>query len=398
MDAESVDGNLHPQGGPVVNIENTTSPWRGVHCENGRFFNPGASRQTFSRFLNWITDREQGPWRTFTATEPGPPPPERVHGAELRVTFVNHSTFLLQTAGLNLLTDPVWSKYASPVNFAGPRRRRAPGLRLEDLPPIDAILLSHNHYDHFDTATLRHLLQRHHPVVFCPLGLQQPLRKLGFTEIFELDWWQYAAWRGLNLHCVPAQHFSARSPFDRNRTLWCGWMLDVDSGPESDSESGSIYFAGDTGFGGLFEEIARSFPRIRLALLPIGAFKPQWFMGPIHMAPSQALFAHRILNSSCSVATHFGTFPLADDAEMEPVEGLEHAMLLEPPAQPFWILKEGEGQHIPQVEGTLPEASPTEELFLHRSNAPRMAIENSQLQRSLEKRRGNQQRPCSIEE
>lgn len=318
------------------------SPWRGVHFENGRFFNPGAPQQSFLQFARWITSREQGPWNGFTASEPGPPPPERVHGSDLRVTFVNHSTFLIQTSGLNLLTDPVWSERVSPVTFAGPRRRRAPGLHMEDLPPIDAILISHNHYDHFDTATLARLLKRDQPAVFCPLGLAKPLGQIGFTEICELDWWQNTAWCGLRVHCVPAQHFSARTPFDRNRTLWCGWMLN--------SEEGSVYFAGDTGFGGLFEEIAASFPRIRLALLPIGAYKPQWFMGPIHMAPSQALYAHRLLDARYSIATHFGTFPLADDGEAEPVREFKRALQMGSPTQPFVLLQEGEGRDIPELE------------------------------------------------
>jgi L-ascorbate metabolism protein UlaG (beta-lactamase superfamily) len=321
-----------------------------VHCEKGRFFNPGAPRQKLLTFLRWITRREQGEWSQFTAKEYGPPPPARVRGADLRVTFVNHSTFLLQTAGLNLLTDPVWSERVSPVTFAGPNRRRTPGLRIEDLPPVDAILLSHNHYDHFDKATLRRLHLRDRPAVFCPLGLEEPLARLGFSEICELDWWQHVAWCGLNVHCVPAQHFSARGPLDRNRTLWCGWMLD--------GAEGAVYFAGDTGFASLFEEIAESFPCIRLSLLPIGAYKPQWFMGPIHMEPAEALDAHRVLRSACSIATHFGTFPLADDSETEPVAGLERAMQMEPPSRPFWVLQEGEGRNIPPVgESVSPEAS-----------------------------------------
>lgn len=326
------------------------TPWRGTHYADGRFFNPGAPQQRLSRFLRWITHREQGEWSPFQETEPGPAPPERVDGSTLRATFVNHSTFLLQTAGLNLLTDPVWSERVSPVTFVGPRRRRSPGVRLEDLPRIDAILLSHNHYDHFDAATLTWLLERDRPEVFCPLGLAKPLQKLGFEHICELDWWQHVAWSGLNVHCVPAQHFSARSPFDRNRTLWCGWMVEADAG--------SNYFAGDTGFGGLFEEIAASFPRIRLSLLPIGAFKPHWFMGPIHMTPSEALYAHRILGSAYGIATHFGTFPLADDAESEPLDELGRAMRQDPPAHPFWVLKEGEAIEIPPVVESLPAEEP----------------------------------------
>lgn len=342
------------EGGAVVSDFGGSSPWRGVHFENGRFFNPGAPRQRFLQFARWITSREQGRWNPFTASKPGPPPPERVNGDDLRVTFVNHATFLLQTAGLNLLTDPIWSERASPVTFAGPKRRRAPGLRMEDLPPIDAILISHSHYDHFDKATLAQLLARDRPAVFCPLGVAKALGKIGFTEIFESDWWQYVAWRGLHMHCVPAQHFSARTPFDRNRTLWCGWMLD--------NEEGSIYFAGDTGFGGLFEEIGASFLRIRLSLLPIGAYRPQWFMGPIHMAPSQALYSHRILNSQYSIATHFGTFPLADDGEAEPVRELQRVLQVEPLTRPFVVLQEGEGMDIPALQRFSEEAAATTSL------------------------------------
>lgn len=222
---------------------------------------------------------------------------------------------------------------------------------MEDLPRIDAILISHNHYDHFDTDTLTRLLKRDRPAVFCPLGLGAALKKLGFANICELDWWQHAAWNGLVMHCVPAQHFSARGPFDRNKTLWCGWMLEADGG--------SVYFAGDTGFGGLFEEIAASFPCIRLSLLPIGAFKPHWFMGPIHMTPSQALYAHRILGSAHSIATHFGTFPLADDGEREPLEGLERAMRQDPPVHPFLVLREGEDYEIPALPRPLSEEART---------------------------------------
>lgn len=323
------------------------SAWRGAHCENGRFFNPGAPRQKFSQFLRWIARREQGKWSGFTETDPGPPPPEQASGSDLRVTFVNHSTFLLQTAGVNLLTDPVWSERVSPVSFAGPRRRRGPGLRMEDLPRIDALMLSHNHYDHFDAATLARLRERDRPAAFCPLGLAKPLRKIGFSDVCELDWWQDFAWHGLKIHCVPAQHFSARGPFDRNRTLWCGWLLDADDG--------AVYFAGDTGFSALFEEINKSFPRIRLSLLPIGAYRPEWFMGPIHMNPAQALAAHGILQSACSIATHFGTFPLADDGEAEPLQWLERGMLSDPPSRPFWILREGEGRQIPQMAEKISE-------------------------------------------
>ena len=284
--------------------------------------------------MRWVTNRERGRWRRRIPSKPGPAPVERVEGSQLRVTFVNHATLLLQSEGLNLLTDPVWSKRVSPLSFAGPSRHRDPGLRLEDLPPLDALLISHSHYDHFDIPTLKALLKRHKPTVFCPLGVGKMLKKIGFTEIIELDWGQYAKWRHLRLTCIRAQHFSARTPFDRNRTLWCGWMVGF--------TAGDVYFAGDTGFGDFFRAIAEKFPAIRLALLPIGAYRPQWFMGPIHMSPRQAVEAHRILRPVSSIGIHYGTFSLADDGETEPIEELKKCLREHRPERPFLLLPEGE--------------------------------------------------------
>ncbi len=318
---------------------------------NGRYCNPGAPPQEFRKFLQWIAHRDLGPWRPFneSGVDPRPGPPVRIQGEALRLSFINHATTLIQTAGCNLLTDPIWSERASPVSWAGPRRRRSPGIPFEQLPPVDAVLISHSHYDHLDTATLRRLLRRGAsaggvrggPAVFCPAGLGRLLSRLGFREVYELDWGQHLDWRNLTLHCVPAQHFSARTPFDRNRTLWCGWVAEC--------PSGAIYFAGDTGFGGHFAAIARRFPRLRLALLPIGAYRPEWFMGPIHMTPEQALEAQAILGARRAVAIHWGTFPLADDGEQEPVERLRRALASQPPerlAYPFHILENGESLEL----------------------------------------------------
>jgi len=309
------------------------------HFREGRFFNPGVREHDFRTALDWMTHRKLGPWRRWIESTPGPPPPEQVQGAALRVTFVNHSTVLLQTGGLNFLTDPVWSRRVSPVQFTGPERHRAPGIRFDDLPPIQVLLISHNHYDHFDRPTLRRLATRHKPVVFCPLGLAGTLRRIGFSEVYELDWWQSMSWQGKRLHCVPAQHFSARTPWDRNRTLWCGWVVE--------SEDGNIYFAGDTGFCGAFAAIRARFSSLRLALLPIGAYEPEWFMGPVHMTPEQAVEAHDILGASTAMAIHFGTFALADDGETEPVERLQRALAHREKRAEFWILSEGEGRLVP---------------------------------------------------
>lgn len=309
------------------------------HYKNGRYFNPGVPPHRFSQLFKWVTNRKIGSWRKWIHSEPGPRPPAAVPGDDLRVTFVNHATVLLQTQGLNILTDPVWSERVSPVSFAGPRRHRAPGIRFQDLPPIQLILLSHNHYDHMDLPTLRQLLREHRPAIFCPAGVAPTLRRIGFTEVHELDWWQQQSWCGFSVHCVPAQHFAARTPFDRNKTLWCGWMLEA--------AAGNIYFAGDSGFGKLFHAIAERFAPPRLSLLPIGAYEPEWFMGPVHMTPEEALEVHRITRSATSVAIHFGTFSLADDGETAPVERLWRALADEPGDAPFWVLTEGEGRLVP---------------------------------------------------
>lgn len=343
-------------------MNSTISPWRSSHQSHGRFFNPRMPRRDVQSFLRWIFTRQQGPWCDFTETQ-STIPSARVEDHTLRVTFVNHSTFLIQSEGYNLLTDPVWSERVSPVRFAGPRRHRSPGVSLHELPTIDVILLSHNHYDHCDYTSLRALARRDNPAIFCPLGLARSLRKLGFSRIFELDWWQSDAFESLRIHAVPAQHFSARGLFDRNRTLWCGWMVE--------SRNGAIYFAGDTGFADFFEEIAADFPRIRLALLPIGAYAPEWLMGPIHMTPEESLAAHQILCPEQSLATHFGTFALADDGEFDPVERLHRAIEKNPPQTPFLLLREGECQSFPVRE--LPSEPNQTSTLPHSAYAPELA-------------------------
>ena len=305
------------------------------HYQGGRFFIPNAPGQPgFRGILDWLAHREKVAWRPWITASRGVPPPQRLAQGQLRVTFVNHSTVLLQIGELNVITDPIWSEYASPVQCAGPRRHRAPGLRFEDLPPIDVVLLSHNHYDHLDTATLLRLRRRDAPTVFCPLGVAARLRRLGFRSIVELDWWQQEMFRDATVDCVPAQHFSGRGLFDRDRTLWCGWHLQC--------AEGGILFAGDTGFGPHFQEMAQRLPRPRIALLPLGAYRPRWFMGPVHTGPEEAIEAHAILNPLVSIPIHYGTFSLADDGETEPIDHLR-ALLAGQPEQVWKILQEGVG-------------------------------------------------------
>lgn len=309
------------------------------HCRDGRYFNPGVPDQGFRQILKWFVTRRPGQWQRWISLAPGPKPPERIQDSALRVTFINHSTVLLQTDGLNLLTDPVWSRRVSPVSFAGPQRHRHPGMRFEDLPPIDAIFLSHDHYDHLDIPTLKRLASQHRPAVFCPLGVARQVRRCGLSDVCELDWGQSVNWRGHQLHCIRAQHFSGRTPFRRNRTLWCGWVMEA--------SAGNLYIAGDSGFGDFFAEIGNRYSPIRLALLPIGAYEPEWFMGPVHMTPEQAVEVRDHLGADYALAIHYGTFALADDGCADPPARLRRALAGRDDASRFWILLEGEGRQVP---------------------------------------------------
>lgn len=223
----------------------------------------------------------------------------------IQVTYVNHSTFLIQTPTMNILTDPIWSERCSPVQFAGPRRMRPPGLRFEDLPDIDLVLLSHNHYDHFDVNTLKKIEKAWSPAYFAPLGVDKLLQKIGCSNVQAFDWGDKASVKNIEVKCTPANHFSARGMFDRNKTLWCGYLLYI--------ENFKLYFVGDTGYGDQFKKIGEQEGEIDLALIPIGAYMPEWFMSPIHISPPEAVQVHKDIRAKNSIAKHFGTFPLADD-------------------------------------------------------------------------------------
>jgi L-ascorbate metabolism protein UlaG (beta-lactamase superfamily) len=291
--------------------------------------------------IEFMTTREPGPWPEWVDGPPGPAPPASVPFGDVRVTFVGHATTLVQADGVNVLTDPIWSSRSSPVSFVGPHRVRAPGLRFADLPPIHAVIVSHNHYDHMDLVTLKRLRDAHNPVFIVPLGSKRLLRANDIHRVVELDWWQLTQVGRLRIHAVPAQHFSTRGVCDRNKALWAGYVLDASNGP--------IYFAGDTGWGGHFAAIRAHFGRPRLAMLPIGAYLPRWFMKPIHIDPEEAAKAHRVLGAYQSVAIHFDTFALADEARGQAPRDLRAATAkLGIPEGDFWVLDFGEGRDVPQ--------------------------------------------------
>src|SRR5579863_5327548 len=276
------------------------------HFDGKRFYNPDAPQAPgFLKALRWKLTSRPEPSPRFISDVEQSKPPRRVEGSGLRTTLVNHSTVLLQQESCNILTDPIWSERASPLSGVGPRRRRKPGVSWEDLPRIDAVLISHNHYDHLDLPTLRRLAARGDSTFVVPAGLIRLLRSENIGPAHELDWGESVSLPGFTIHCVPALHFSSRGIYDRNKTLWCGYVIEY--------RERLVYFAGDTGFGRHFAQIREKFGSPRLALLPIGAYEPRWFMSPIHMAPDEAVRAHQILAPKTSIAIHHGTFQLADE-------------------------------------------------------------------------------------
>ncbi len=292
-----------------------------------------ANREIFHRRNDWPD------WEEVSTDVP----PKRVGVGVLRVTFVNHATVLLQMDSVNILTDPVWSERISPLSWYGPKRHRPPGIRFEDLPPIDVVLLSHNHYDHMDVPTLHRLVDRFHPRIITGLGNAAFLARQGIPGAQDIDWWQSTPLApGIRAEGVPAQHWSARSLNDKWRTLWLGFVIEAPGGP--------IYFAGDTGFGEFFTMIRDHFAPFRFAMLPIAPARPRSAMAPRHMSAGDAVRAYQLLGVSNAMALHFGTFQQGDDTEHEPVDSLNQAILNARPCDVrIWALRNGETRFVPPL-------------------------------------------------
>ena len=294
--------------------------------------NPFADRN-LRDVLRWAVTRRPKPWPRWIANG-ARYTPRSPAADEVLLTFVNHSTFLLQWRGVAALTDPVWSLRASPVQWSGPARVHEPGIALDQLPKIDVVLVSHNHYDHMDLATLRLLQRRFSCQIVTTLG-KAFLEVRGLHDVMELGWWQRAEPRGLQVTVTPAQHFSARTPFDRNRTLWAGFVLE--------RASRRVFYTGDSGYHTHFADIRRRLAPLDVALIPIGAYEPRWFMSVNHMNPEEAVRAHLDLGSPLSIAMHFGCFQLTDEAIDEPVRDLERAREAHGvPSSAFRVLEPGE--------------------------------------------------------
>lgn len=300
---------------PPASLDRTGPPPASSSLESATFdgtrFRSPEPREV--RLGDWIRRRlhsQRGPWPKFIATPLGEAPPERVCDGELRVTLINHSTLLVQMDGVTFLTDPVWSERASPVAFVGPYRHVPPGVALGALPPIDFVVVSHAHYDHTDLPTLARLAAAGGPRFFVPLRLGALLRDAGVAPVEELDWWESRRVGGVVVTCVPAQHWSARGLFDRDRTLWSGWAV---SGP-----SRRFYYAGDSGYFAGFAEIGERLGGIDLAAVPIGAYEPEAMMRPFHMNPEEAVRAARDVGAARLIGVHYGTFDLTDEPLDEP--------------------------------------------------------------------------------
>ena len=289
------------------------------HFDGRRFINPGkVEAKGGMDVFKWMITRKRGPWNEVRDENYGKHPLAHFKGG-IRVTFINHSTFLIQVDGINILTDPVWSERASPLKWIGPKRMHLPGVRFGDLPRIHLVLLSHNHYDHLDIDTMRMVFTAHHPQIIAPLGVKNFLEQNYIRGCVELDWWEQTETNALIIESVPAQHFSGRGLLDRDATLWCGYAIK--------SKAGNIYFAGDTGYNEqTFREIGAKLGPFKVGLLPIGAYKPAWFMSPVHVSPEDAVRIHLDVGCEHSVAMHFGTFPLADEGQHEPVGELHVAL------------------------------------------------------------------------
>jgi L-ascorbate metabolism protein UlaG (beta-lactamase superfamily) len=297
------------------------------HFDGERFFDPsGVPLKARPDLLRWMIDRNfRGTRARWPAWAPSPfadHPPARVEGAAWRISYVGHASWLIQTAGLNLLLDPVWSKRASPFRFVGPKRVNDPGVAFADLPPIDIVLVSHGHYDHLDVATLSRLAAAHRLRIIAPFGNDTIMRNHDPGVAAEAyDWHdRVAIGAGMAVTLVPTRHWSARSLSDRNMSLWASFVIET--------PGGQIYFVADSGYGEgrYFREVRERYGPLRLAVLPIGAYEPRWFMCDQHMNPAESVQAFIDCGAELALAHHFGTFQLTDEAIDAPLVALAEAL------------------------------------------------------------------------
>jgi L-ascorbate metabolism protein UlaG (beta-lactamase superfamily) len=318
------------------------------HFDGARFFNPERDEHSLAATARWLWEMKAVDWPKWVDDPLRPPPPERARLGALRATYINHATVLLQTDGLNILTDPIWSTHAGPATWLGVRRVRSAGVPFEQLPRIDLVLISHDHYDHLDAPTIERLWARDHPTFLVGLGVGAVLRSWGVSPaaVVELDWWdEYLPPKTqVRIVFVPARHTSGRGPFSVGRTLWGGFLLG--------SSGGQIYFAGDTGYGAFLNEIAERSSCIRLAILPVGSYEKRWFMRPQHLNPEDAVQVHTKLRAQHSIGIHYATFAEHPEQSIDAHEKDLAAALASSAADSarFRLLGFGEGWDVPPLE------------------------------------------------
>jgi len=319
------------------------------HTPDGRFRNPWfrEAERGLGGIVRWTMERvrNRGVFHSTGIPLAMHEPELRLpRGAvrENRITWIGHSSFLCQMGGFNILTDPVWGPRASPVSWAGPRRLVPPGVAMDAMPPVDLVLQSHDHYDHFDDATVRTLARRNPQAIWCaPLGVERLLRARGVGRVLERDWHGQADAGGVHVTCVPARHFAGRTITGRNATLWCGWI--------AETAGHRLYFVGDSGSHPDFGDIARRYGPFDAVLMPIGAYDPRWFMSPVHVDPEEAVAALAAIRDAhpahrtVMIAMHWGTFVLTDEPVGEPPQRARAEWAARGlPADDLWILAPGE--------------------------------------------------------
>jgi L-ascorbate metabolism protein UlaG (beta-lactamase superfamily) len=293
------------------------------HFDGTSFYNPeGTPPGGFTDFLRWQFNGQKQKWpESFPSPFPQAKPAARVEGNGLIVTYVGHASFLFQTGGKNILVDPVWSARTSPVSFAGPKRVNAPGIAFDDLPPIDLVIVTHNHYDHMDMATLQKLVTRDNPLIITPLGNDVIIASsISEARFSVMDWGQTHEFQPLQIHCEPCHHWSARGSSDRRHALWAAFVIE---GP-----AGKIYHIGDTGFhkGNNYKAAATKHGVFKVATLPIGAYEPRWFMQGQHQNPEEAVEGFKLLGAEIALGHHWGTVQLTDENIEAPRDALHAAL------------------------------------------------------------------------
>lgn len=316
------------------------------HFDGKRFYDPVLDRKTsIWDMLKWRISGENNVWPKKVTVKKYNIPSQRVTGESLVVTNVGHVTFLIQTQGLNILTDPVWSERASPVSFAGPKRVIDPGINFDDLPPIDVVWVSHNHYDHLDLATIDRLWKKFKPRIITPLGNDTIIKSHNSDIKAEAyDWYdRVSITKDITFHLSPMQHWSARGIFDKNKALWAALTIET--------TSGNIYFVGDSGYGNgrYFKSDYQKFAPYRLALLPMGAYAPRWFMKYAHMDPEEFILAHLDLGAPITVPSHYDVFKLTNEGRGDALIKLAEAKKKHSVDKSIKVMEVGESLAVPRL-------------------------------------------------